>query len=317
MSRNHPELIIGSGTIGLAQGDFSTAESVAQLVDTLRAVGINRIDVSSRHPPGSDFLAEKLFGAAGVADKGFAVDVKSHIVQLDPRGSMRREGVRGSVEGSLGRLGLKKANVFWCYAPDEATPVEEQAAAVDEMYREGAFEKFGVSNFPPDLVEKWVAVSEEKGYVKPTAYQGIYNLISRDAETALLPLLRRHGMAFNAYSPLAAGFLTGKATAGQVEGTRFDAAHPLSGYIRAKYDKPVYHEAIGRLLAVLRPEDISPTEAALRWICYHSALGEKDGVILGASRLEQVKQNAEHVKKGPLPEAVVKEIEEVWKALAQ
>lgn len=174
-----------------------------------------------------------------------------------------------------------------------------------------------MSNFPPELVERWIAVSEEKGYVKPTAYQGIYNLISREAEAALLPLLRKHGISFNAYSPLAAGFLTGKATTGQAEGTRFDAAHPLSPYIRAKYDRPQYHSSIEKLLAVLKPNNISPTEAALRWICYHSARGEGDGVILGASRLEQVKQNAEDVKKGPLPEAVVTEIEEVWRALSQ
>lgn len=141
MSRQHPELIIGSGTIGSAHGEFGTAEYVLQLVDTLRDVGIRRLDVSSRHPPGSDFLAEKLYGAAEVAKKGFTIDIKSHIVGLDARGSMRREEVRKSVEGSLERLKLKKANVFWCYSPDETTPIEEQAAAVDEQYRKGAFEK--------------------------------------------------------------------------------------------------------------------------------------------------------------------------------
>jgi len=174
-----------------------------------------------------------------------------------------------------------------------------------------------VSNFPPELVETWIAVCEEKGYVRPTAYQGIYNLIAREAEAALMPLLRRHGMSFNAYSPLAAGFLTGRATEGRAEGTRFEAGDALGAYVRNKYDKPRYHGAVQTLLAVLRPLGILPTEAALRWICYHSALGEGDGIILGASRLEQVRQNAEDVEKGPLPEAVVREIEGVWMALSQ
>jgi aryl-alcohol dehydrogenase-like predicted oxidoreductase len=62
---------------------------------------------------------------------------------------------------------------------------------------------------------------------------------------------------------------------------------------------------------------IPPAEGALRWVCYHSALGEEDGLILGELRLEQVKQNAEAVKKGPLPTGVVTEMEEEWKTLSQ
>ena len=177
--------------------------------------------------------------------------------------------------------------------------------------------KFGVSNCPPELAEKWIAVCDEKGYVKPTTYQGLYNMICRETEAALLPLLRRHGMSFVAYSPLAAGFLTAKATTGQAGGTRFDPAHPLSAAITARYGKPQYHGAVEALLAALEPHGITPGEAALRWICYHSALGEGDGIILGASRIEQVRQNAADIEKGALPEAVVKEIEELWRTLSQ
>ena len=40
---------------------------------------------------------------------------------------------------------------------------------------------------------------EEKGYIKPSVYQGCYNLIDRQPEQTLFPLLRKHGMVFNAY----------------------------------------------------------------------------------------------------------------------
>ncbi|KAB5554616.1 NADP-dependent oxidoreductase domain-containing protein [Coniochaeta sp. 2T2.1] len=273
---------------------------------------------SSRHPPGHDYPAETVYGNAGVADDGFRVDVKNHIAHLDARGSMSAENVRGSVEGSLERLGVKKAWTFWCYSPDESTPLEEQVGVADGWYRRGRFEKFGLSNFFPAQVRAWLAICEEKYYVKPTVYQGIYNLIIREFEQELIPLLREHGIAFHAWQALAAGFLSGKATTGRgVEGTRYDSAHPFGPFVRKKYDRLQYHNAVKRLLDAVEPHGIAPTEAALRWLCYHSALGEGDGIILGASKLEQVRQNVEAVARGPLPDGVIGVIEEVGKTLSE
>lgn len=147
-------------------------------------------------------------------------------------------------------------------------------------------------------------------------YQGNYNLVSRRSEARLVPLLRKHGMSYVAYSPLAAGFLTAKFTTGRAEGTRFDPAHPFSSFALGIYDKPEFHRAVERLLDGLKGRDMSAAEAALRWICFHSVLGEGDGVIMGASRIEQVKQSSEFIAKGPLPEEVVQVIEEVWKTLS-
>ena len=145
----------------------------------------------------------------------------------------------------------------------------------------------------------------------------MYNLIIRESEKKLIPLLRKHGIAFHAWQSLAAGFLSGKATTGSgVEGTRYDAAHPFSPFVRKKYDRPEYHAAVGKLLDAIEPHGIAATDAALRWMCYHSALGSGDGIILGASKLEQVRRNAEAVERGPLPEDVVTAIEEIGRDLA-
>ncbi len=74
----------------------------------------------------------------------------------------------------------------------------------------------------PAMVEEWLQIAKSKGYVKPTWFQGHYNLASRAYEDALFPLLRREGMHFAAYSPLAGGFLKGNLTSsGARKGTRF------------------------------------------------------------------------------------------------
>ena len=73
-------------------------------------------------------------------------------------------------------------------------------------------------------------VCDKEGLQKPGCYQGEYNMIIRGIETKLLPLLRQHGMVFNAFRPLASGFLTVKFVKGKHAGTRFDDEHPLGKF---------------------------------------------------------------------------------------
>ena len=73
----------------------------------------------------------------------------------------------------------------------------------------------------PDTVESWLRISEKSGYVKPSWYQGQYNLLCRTAEEILFPLLRQEGMHFAAFSPLGGGFLNGNLTPQKATGVRF------------------------------------------------------------------------------------------------
>lgn len=177
-------------------------------------------------------------------------------------------------------------------------------------------QQLGISTFPPELLEQWLQICDENGYTKPRVYQGMYNLIRRGPEADVFPILRKHGMHFVANSPLAAGVLTGNLTAGTTAGTRFAKGSAAGEGLRSVFDRPETHEAIGRLYTALEPLGISSVEAALRWLYYHSLLGEGDGIILGASRAEQVVENVAAIRKGPLPEGVVQSIEGIWGVLS-
>ena len=58
--------------------------------------------------------------------------------------------------------------------------------------------QLGVCNFPPDILKEYLEICDKEGYVKPTIYQGRYNLIARELE-AVFPILREHGISFNAH----------------------------------------------------------------------------------------------------------------------
>jgi len=158
-------------------------------------------------------------------------------------------------------------------------------------------------------------VCTEKGYVKPTVYQGDYSLVNRGAEKHLFPLLREHGIAYNAFRVIASGFLSGNLTSGSTEGTRFSGDNPVANYMTNLYNNDSLHSAQRKLSSAIEGTGISPIEAALRWAAYHSALKEGDGIILGASRESQIISNTKSLEAGPLPAPIVEAIEDIWSDL--
>jgi len=104
--------------------------------------------------------------------------------------------------------------------PDPVTPLEESAKACNKHVVSGKIEqvsysrfmllfsseetannisKYGLCNYPAAIMKEWLEICEEKGYAKPGVYQGHYNVICRDQEADLYPLLREHGIKINAY----------------------------------------------------------------------------------------------------------------------
>lgn len=116
-------------------------------------------------------------------------------------------------------------------------------------------------------------------------------------------------------SPLAGGFLTGNATRGNVDGTRYAPDSVFAKSLNAIYDKSDMHAAMTDLLETIDPLQISGSEACLRWLYYHSSLREGDGVILGASKISQIVRNMGDIAKGILPAEVVKKIDMVWEKM--
>ncbi|KAI0008535.1 Aldo/keto reductase [Xylariaceae sp. FL0662B] len=303
MPRAHPNLIFGGGGIG---DEFKTAESVSELLQTLKSLGITTIDTAALYPPTNIGASETLLGQVGAAEQGFTIDTKILALGLDADGTLEPAAIEKSLNTSYDRLKLqdRKVNVLYCHTPDRATPLNEQAAGLDVQYKKGRFKRLGVCGFPLDMLTEFVEICEREGYIKPSVYLGRYNVLCRELEEAI-PTFRKHGISLDAHSPLAGGFLTGRLTAGDIEGTRFAEGNIMGAHARQQYDSKDMHDAIHYLTKTLEPAGISKIEASLRWLCYHSMLGPDDSIVLGASKLPQLVQNVEAIRKGPLPDDIV------------
>lgn len=72
------------------------------------------------------------------------------------------------------------------------------------------------------------------------------------------------------------------------------------------------HSAMRKFDVQVRLQNITPMEAAIRWIAYNSALGNGDGIILGASKTEQIRETVMMMRKGPLPAEVLEAADDLW-----
>lgn len=255
--------------------------------------------------------------------------------------------VKEKLNESLKELGTDQVDIFYLHAADRATPFEETLEAVNDLYKEGKFVQFALSNFAAFEVAEVVMLCKMHGWVRPTLYQAMYNAISkspsfvyrvclcllgaatrrpayrgrrceaRAIEPELIPACRRYGLDIVIYNPLAAGLFSGKYKTADVpaEGRYSDKDRLLGARYRERYFRDSTFEALRIIEPVVQRHNLTLLETALRWLVHHSALKIKDGddgVIIGVSSLDQLKSNLADLEKGPLPDEVVKTLDEAW-----
>lgn len=213
-----------------------------------------------------------------------------------------------------------QVDIYYLHAPAKDTPYEDTLSGINQLYKEGKFERFGLSNYTASAVQEIYDLQKKNDGVLPTVYQGNYNAVSRLIEKDLFPVLRKLNIAFNAYSPIAGGFLVKSSESfrsNSIETGRFSATNRsemIGKMYNTMYMKDSMLEALDEWEEVAKKEGVSKAALAYRWIAWHSALkGPEDGVIVGASKGSQLEETLSAIKAGPLSEEAVNGIEAIWK----
>ncbi|XP_022790633.1 aflatoxin B1 aldehyde reductase member 2-like [Stylophora pistillata] len=236
---------------------------------------------------------------------------------------LKYDSVLEQLNKSLKSLKRDSVDLFYLHAPDHNTPIEETLEAVNQLYKEGKFKAFGLSNYAAWEVAEIYYLCKTKDYPRPTVYQGMYNSITRDVERELFPCLRRLGMAFYAYNPLAGGILTGKhryedRENGEIQDGRYaNQGTRTDLHMKLYWKKPLF-DLLDKFRTTLDriygEGKVSLVDASLRWMYHHSMMDGTygDAVIVGASSVKHLEENLKSTKHGPLHEDVVKVFEEAW-----
>lgn len=276
--------------IGLGTNRFGSPvlpqDRVADIMDAAVDLGINFIDTSNSYQEGR---SEETLGNALQGRRGrFVVATKFFFPTGDgpnDRGASRYH-LMNAVEGSLRRLRSDHIDVYYVHRWDAATPVEETQRALDDLVRQGKVRYVGASDFASWQLARANLMAEFRGWTAFAVLQSHYHMLEREVEREALPYCRAHGVGFVPYFPLAGGFLTGKYLRGRKPppGSRGES----HAYVQ-QYMTDDNYQVVERLQSWAEARGRGLNELAQCWLL---AQPRVCSVISGATRLEQVRDNA-------------------------
>lgn len=208
-------IVLGCGSfggIGSAPELFGRAgesdEEAFAVMDAAWAFGVTAFDTADAYGGGrSETAIGKWIRATGnsptLTTKTF------NPMEAGQDHGLGRERVLRQIDSSLERLGVDQVQLYVAHAPDPSTPIEETVATFEELVERGMIVAYGVSNVGGEELGAAFAAG------RPALVQNSYSLLDRGDEQEVLPLCAEHGIAYEAFSPLTGGWLTGKYRRGE------------------------------------------------------------------------------------------------------
>jgi len=191
-----------------------------------------------------------------------------------------------AVEGSLRRLQTDYIDLYQMHFPDPTTPIEGTLRALDDLVRAGKVRYIGCSNFAAWELSEALWTSRLHDLSSFVSVESPYNLLNRQIEQALIPCCEVHGIGIITYTPLAAGFLTGKYR--RVQELPSDVRFAKIPFWGAHVMTEENFAALARLEAFVVERGHAVAELAIAWLLSRPAVST---VIAGATRAEQVMAN--------------------------
>ncbi len=262
------------GGVGSAPEFFGMGESEDEaraLMDMALELGINFFDTANSYGGGRS----EMYIGRWLAEKGPAVRDRLLISSkvFNPVGEspndrgLSRRHIFDQVEASLRRLQIEHLDLYLIHEPDPSTPIEETLRALDDLIRQGKIRYIGASNMPAWLVVKALWYSERNRWARFDWVQNPYNLLERQDEEELLPLVADQGLGYTPFGPLSGGLLTGK--------YRYEESYPEGSRmtLRPEPYRELWHRAtfagLERLEQAAAARGVSMAGLALAWVMSH------------------------------------------------
>jgi aryl-alcohol dehydrogenase-like predicted oxidoreductase len=318
-------------------GSQNTQDEANAQIDLALDRGINFLDTAEMYPvtPVSidtfghtEAMIGNWLAQSGKRDKiVLASKVSGPARWYELRGGNRldRRNIEEAIDGSLKRLKTDYLDLYQLHWPDRGVPMfgarglqglnddaqvvslEETLGVMADLVKAGKIRAVGLSNETPWGVGEALRLARDAGLPRVASIQNAYSLLNRTFEAGLSEFALREDVGLLAYSPLAAGYLSGKYLGGTVPaGSRLDVAKQFLRYV-----VPQEREATARYVGIAHALGLTPVQLALGFVY---SRGFVTSSIIGATSVEQLKENIEG-SLTRLPEEALKAIAEVYQIL--
>ncbi len=307
----HSGLLLPEISLGLWHnfGHVDSLTNMRQMIFRSFDLGITHFDLANNYgpPPGS---AEENFGKilkelAGYRDE-LVVSSKAGYTMWDgPYGDWgSRKYLIASLDQSLKRMGLDYVDIFYHHRPDPDTPLEETMAALDHIVRQGKALYAGISNYNAEQARQAADILTSLG-TPCLIHQPRYSMFDRWIEDRLLDTLAEKGIGCIAFSPLAQGLLTDKYLNGIPKNSRAASPH---GFLKTDHITEEKLAKAMQLQKVAQKRGQSLAQLAVAWILRHAGM---TSVLIGASKVAQIEENVDGLKKKSFTASELEQIEEI------
>ncbi|MFL9824341.1 aldo/keto reductase [Rhodoplanes sp. SY1] len=253
---------LGLGCMSMTSA-YGPASDKAEMIRLIRAAhdrGLTLFDTAEAYGP---FLNEELVGEALAPIRDQVVIATKFGFDISPTGERglgldsRPKHIREVVEAALRRLKTDRIDILYQHRVDPAVPIEDVAGTVKALIAEGKVKHFGLSEAGVETIRRAHAVQPV------TAVQSEYSLFYRGPEAGTLAVLEELGIGFVPFSPLGAGFLTGKID----ETTTFDPSDFRNIVPRFSAEARKANMALVNIVkTVAVPKGATPAQVALAWL---------------------------------------------------
>jgi len=271
-------------------GDVDNFQTCRQMILAAFDLGITHFDLANNYgpPPGS---AERNFGKilkselAGYRDELIISTKAGYLMWPGPYGEWgSRKYLIASLDQSLKRMGVDYVDIFYSHRPDPKTPIEETMSAFEQAVSQGKAIYAGLSNYDPAQTAEAVAVFKQLGG-RLLIHQPKYSMLYRPIEEGLLDVVETEGLGCIVFCPLAQGLLTDKYLDRIPPDSRAAKPH---GFLKQSAITEGLLKKIRLLNDLAAEREQSLAQMALAWVLREPRV---TSVLVGASRVEQIKQN--------------------------
>jgi aryl-alcohol dehydrogenase-like predicted oxidoreductase len=299
-------------------GSDADEETSVRLLDRFVEAGGNFIDTANNYGGSEEILGHWLKSRGDRDSLVIASKVRFPVGTCGPNDvGLSRKHLLAAIDTTLRRLQTDYLDLYQAHCWDHLTPVEETLSTFDDLVRVGKVRYLGASNFAGWHLMKSLAASDRRGGPRYVCLQSQYSLLCRSPEWELLPLCREEGVAVTCWSPLAAGWLTGKYDRDQVPPSDSRMGHVArsleewaqlhSGPLGATVPHPhaleaereqrlrEQSDALDRRWAIVdavrdlaRDRGATPSQVALAWLLLRPGVL---GPVLGVRTLAQLEDN--------------------------
>jgi aryl-alcohol dehydrogenase-like predicted oxidoreductase len=275
---------VGSSPAFFGQG--IPREEAFSIMDTAWELGLTTFDTADAYGGGRSetWIGEWLAAKGSDVRDAITVETKTfNPMDVGHDHGLSRSRIQRQVETSLKRLGVDRIALYLAHGPDPDTPQEETLQAFDELVRAGKVGAVGASNLTAEQLAEAVEISELEGLTRYEWIQNSFSLLDRaDAET-VFPVCHEHGLGYEAFSPLAGGWLSGKYRRGEAypEGSRM-TQRPES-YVG--YESDAVFDALEAFEREALGRGVSMAGLAIAWLL---GVPEVTAVVIGPTRLEHL-----------------------------